>query len=309
MSKKNSDSNEGTRKPLVQNKILLESARIKKIEKFADNQIVLQLKSPRIASIAQPGAFVHIKCAPHLPMRRPMSIMRTSAQDGSFDILFKVTGIGTEALASSSVGDELDTMGPIGKPFKSVRYRRFPLLIGGGVGIPPMIFLADHIRKIASEISPLVLMGSESPFPFKVQPSQIVVSGIPKDVIGAVPLLEDWKVASRLATNQNWPGCYQGNVTELAEQYLNSGFHKNNELEIFACGPTMMLKAVQKLAFKYKIPCEISLEEHMACAVGGCAGCTIETTNSGITEMKRVCVDGPVFDATTVVFPNNSEAF
>ena len=306
MNKKSSDSNEQEKKHQTQSKISLESARIKKIEKFPDDQIVLQLKSPRIASAAQAGTFVHIKCAPHLPMRRPMSIMRVSKQDGTFEILFKVTGLGTQALALSSVGDELDTMGPIGKPFKTDQYRHFPLMIGGGVGIPPMIFLADHIRKTASASSPLVLMGSESPFPFKVQPSQLVVPGIPKDVIGAVPLLEDWRVASRLASNKNLPGCYQGNVTELAEQYLGSNLHNNDELEIFACGPIMMLKAVQKLAFRYKIPCQISLEEHMACAVGGCAGCTIETTNSGITQMKRVCVDGPIFDATTVVFPTTS---
>jgi dihydroorotate dehydrogenase electron transfer subunit len=309
MNRNNPNLKDGDKDQLGRSKILIETARVQKTERFPENQIIIKLESPRIASVAQPGTFVHIKCALHLNMRRPMSIMRVSRQQGSFEILFKVSGQGTQALASCSVGDKLDIMGPIGRPFKSRRYRRLPLLIGGGVGIPPIIFLADNIRKISSQSSPLVLMGSEIPFPFKVQPSRLVVPGIPDDVIGAVPLLEDWKVASRLASNQSRPGCYEGNVTELAEQYLDFNIHNSSELEIFACGPIMMLKVIQKLASKYKVPCEISLEEHMACAVGGCAGCTVETRKAGLTEMKRVCVDGPVFDASSVVFTNSSEVF
>jgi dihydroorotate dehydrogenase electron transfer subunit len=282
--------------------IVVEDAEVLSTTAHAGDQHVIRLRAPEIARRARPGAFVHLRCAPTLAMRRPMSIMLVDGTQGTFDVLFKAHGAGTAELAARKVGETLSAMGPIGLPFKLDAYRPRPLLIGGGVGIPPMVYLSDHMRKLKG-VSPFVVMGSEVPFPFRAQPSRIMVAGMPEGVIGAMPLLEDWGIPSRLASRQGYPGCFEGLVTELAAQWVDAlGTAARDEIEIFACGPTPMLKAVQAFAARYGLPAQLSLEEYMACAVGGCAGCTVRVNLPGGPAMKRVCVDGPVFDAASVVF-------
>lgn len=224
-----------------------------------------------------------------------------SSREGWIELLYKIEGIGTQCLSTRKTGEKLSLLGPIGTPFQEHMNRPSPLLIGGGVGIPPMIFLADSLRKIKDAYQPLVLMGSEIPFPFKVQPSEIIVPGIPEGVIASMPLLDDWNVPSRLASQQDLAGCYQGYVTDLARVWLET-LDKNSlqKVEVFACGPHPMLAAVAALAREFHLPCQVSLEEFMACAVGGCAGCVVEVQTKQGLAMKRVCVDGPVFDAIDV---------
>ena len=94
---------------------------------------------------------------------------------------------------------------------------------------------------------------------------------------------------------------YQGYVTDLAREYLNTlSDDERSQVEVYSCGPHPMLAAVAKLAKEYDLPCQVSLEEYMACAVGGCAGCVVEVQTDNGPAMKRVCVDGPVFEANTV---------
>ncbi|MGI9229124.1 MAG: dihydroorotate dehydrogenase electron transfer subunit [Gammaproteobacteria bacterium] len=283
--------------------ILPEEASILQHDEHAAAQYILRLQAPQIAAAALPGSFVHIRCDPGLPMRRPMSIMRADRKRGWIDVLYKAHGLGTGLLAQQAVGGTLSLLGPIGQPFKLQDYRARPLLIGGGVGIPPMVFLAEHLRASKAELHPFVLMGSEVPFPFPGKPSQIIVDGIPPDVIACMPLLEDWGIASRLTSLNDYSGCFTGYVTELARLWLDSlAEPERAEVEIFSCGPTPMLQAVAELAQAYRLPCQVSLEEYMACAVGGCAGCAVAVHKNGETSMQRVCVDGPVFEADEV-FP------
>jgi len=282
--------------------ILLADATVTSSEAHPGEQHILRVLCPTIAARALPGSFVHLRCAPHLAMRRPMSIMRASRSDGWIDMLFKTHGIGTTLLAERQVGDVVSVLGPIGRPFRLRGYRRRPLLIGGGVGIPPMIFLAEHLRATCPEAEPLVLMGSEVPFPFAARPSRLMVPGVPAATIAAVPLLDDWGIASRLSSTRGYPGCYEGFVTDLARAWLTHSGVDHADVEIFACGPTPMLRAVQHLAHDFALPGELSLEEYMACAVGGCAGCTVSIAQAQGRAMKRVCVDGPVFDAASVIF-------
>jgi dihydroorotate dehydrogenase electron transfer subunit len=196
-------------------------------------------------------------------------------------------------------------MGPIGKPFIVHANRPRALLIGGGVGIPPMVFLAESLReRTDTQWQPLVLMGSEIPFPFRAKPSTILVPGIPDGVIACMPLLDEWGVPSRLASLQDYPGCFNGYVTDLATAWLATLDRSTlNQVEIFSCGPTPMLKSVAAVARKFDVPAQVSLEEFMACAVGGCAGCAVRVETPTGPAMKRVCVDGPVFDSRAV-FPN-----
>ncbi len=284
--------------------IFVEDAEILAHEHFAGAQQVLRLKAPQCAAKALPGSFVHLSCDAALPMRRPMSIMRVSAQDGWIECLYKVVGEGSRLLAERRKGDLLSCLGPIGKPFVLHPERPRPLLLGGGVGIPPMVFIADAMRADKrAKWQPLVLMGSEVPFPFKTRPSTILVPGMPEGVIGCMPLMEDWGFASRLASKQGYAGCFDGFITDLARAWLRSLDAKAlAEVEMFACGPTPMLKAAALLAQEFKIPSQVSLEEFMACAVGGCAGCAVEVRTPEGKAMKRVCVDGPVFDGASV-FP------
>lgn len=281
--------------------ILVEDAEILVHQEHPGQQFYLRVHAPGIAATATPGQFAHIHCGSELPMRRPLSIMRVDANSGWVDFLYKVFGEGTRILSRREENETINLMGPIGKPFELHEDRSRPLLIGGGVGIPPMVFLADAIKQNHSDSSPFVIMGSEIPFPFDARPSQFMLPGIPDGVIGAMPLMEDWGIASRLASLQGYPGCFDGYVTDLARAWLDAlSPDQLQQVEVFACGPHPMLEAVAKLAYDYSLPCQVSLEEFMACAVGGCAGCVVEVKTPQGNAMKRVCVDGPVFDARTV---------
>jgi dihydroorotate dehydrogenase electron transfer subunit len=284
------------------NTIFVEDAAVLAHEAHADKQFILKLRAPQCAAKAQPGSFVHIQCDPLLPMRRPLSIMRANADQGTIEILYKCIGPGLEQLAQKKTGAILSVMGPIGQGFVPHADRPRTLLIGGGVGIPPMVFLAETLRENGdAPWQPLVLMGSEIPFPFRAKPSTILVPGIPDGAIACMPMLDEWGVPSRLASLQDYPGCFQGYVTELAAAWLASlDSAALKQVEIFSCGPTPMLKAVAAVARQFDLPCQVSLEEFMACAVGGCAGCAVRVVTPNGPAMKRVCVDGPVFDARAV---------
>ncbi len=281
--------------------IFAENAEILQHEAYPGAQYLLRVHAPEIASRAEPGSFAHLQVNPNRPLRRPISIMRTDPRNGTVEFLYKVFGEGTALLSERKVGEKLSILGPIGNAFVPHMERSRPLLIGGGVGIPPMIFLADRLRAVQGAYQPFVIMGSEVPFPFQSRPSQIMVPGIPAEVIAGMPLLEDWGIASRLASKQGYPGCFDGYVTDLARAWLDAlGDEQRQQVEIFSCGPHPMLEAVAKLAAEYQLPCQVSMEEFMACGVGGCAGCVVEVQTDQGPAMKRVCVDGPVFNARDV---------
>ena len=279
--------------------IFLEQARVLSQLAYDAEQFVIRLGAPKCAAHAAPGTFAHLTCDVTIPMRRPLSIMRADAGAGWIEMLYKVVGPGLQALAAKKAGDTVSVLGPIGTAFSVHPQRPRTLLLGGGVGIPPMVFLSERLR--GSAYKPLVLMGSEVPFPFRTRPSATIVTGMPAGSTACMPLLEEWGVPSRLASRADFPGCYPGFVTELAAEWLGSlGDKELAEVEIFSCGPTPMLKASAALARRFRVPCQVSLEEFMACGVGGCAGCTVQVATAEGPAMKRVCVDGPVFDAYTV---------
>jgi dihydroorotate dehydrogenase electron transfer subunit len=284
--------------------LFVEDAEVIAHERYEAQQFILKLRAPKCAAAATPGSFAHLSCDESLPMRRPLSIMRADAAAGTIEVLYKVVGPGLRLLASKKAGDRLSTLGPIGNGFVPHPQRPRTLLVGGGVGIPPMIFLAEVLReRTDARWKPLVMMGSEVPFPFRARPSTILVPGIPDGAIACMPMLDEWGVPSRLATLAGYPGCYDGYVTDLAAAWLSSLDRESlAEVEMFACGPTVMLEAAAAVARRHNVPCQVSLEEFMACAVGGCAGCAVRVETQAGPAMKRVCVDGPVFDARGV-FP------
>jgi dihydroorotate dehydrogenase electron transfer subunit len=287
--------------PAHRGTIFLEDAAVLDHRAFDGGQFVLRLAAPRCAATATPGSFIHLTCGPDLPMRRPLSIMRTNRTESWVEVLYKVVGHGLAELALRRPGESLSCLGPIGRGFTADPARPRRLLVGGGVGIPPMVFFAESLAAARISPLPLVLMGSELPFPFELADSRLPAPGLPAGATAAMPLLENLGVPSRLASLSGFSGCHRGYVTELADAWLGSlGADERREAEIFSCGPHGMLVAVAALARRHGVRCQVSLEENMACGVGGCAGCTVLVQTPDGPAMKRVCVDGPVFDAATV---------
>lgn len=182
--------------------IFVEDGEVIDVSTFPGEQYIFRLRAPQCASHALPGSFVHLQCDPGLPMRRPLSIMRANTKEGWIELLFKIVGEGLRLFAEKKLGDKLSLIGPIGHPFEVHAERPNTILIGGGVGIPPMIFLAEHLRNDSKDWQPLVLMGSEIPFPFDLVKSKIDCNWLPNRTNSAIPLLEQWNIPSRLARDR-----------------------------------------------------------------------------------------------------------
>ena len=258
-------------------------------------QYILRLKAPQTARHAEPGQFVHIRVSQGRPLRRPISIMLTDPGNGTVDLLYKAVGEGTRELAHRKAGEMLPMLGPIGRPFDLTDLSKRYVLVGGGVGIPPMIFAADRLAVHADVV---VFAGSEVKFPFALRPSQFLLPGISGNTILGIASLESRGVPSRLASNADMYGCYQGYVPDLAGEYLRalSGTERARTV-VLSCGPHPMLHAVARVARETGVSAQLSLEEHMACGIGGCAGCVVKTIEADGEHYRRVCVDGPVFPA------------
>lgn len=277
------------------NTIFEEEAEVLAHVSYPGNQYILRLKAPKTASHALPGQFVHIRVSEQRQLRRPISIMLADPEQGTINLLYKAVGEGTKELSERKTGERLPMLGPIGQPFDLSDTSRRYVLIGGGVGIPPMLFAADHLNGKADSV---VFAGSEVEFPFALKPSTTILPGIDGNTILGIASLEERGIASRLASNAGLYGCYEGHVPNLAAGYLTA----LNEPErqccvLLSCGPHAMLHAVAKLGRQFNLPTYLSLEEHMACGIGGCAGCVVRTFEDGEEKYRRVCVDGPVFPA------------
>ncbi|OIP99688.1 MAG: dihydroorotate dehydrogenase electron transfer subunit [Zetaproteobacteria bacterium CG2_30_46_52] len=258
-------------------------------------QSILRLLAPKTAKSAKPGQFVHIRVSDALPLRRPISIMLTNPEKGTIDLLYKHIGEGTKQLSERKVGEVLPMLGPIGTPFDVSDTSKRYVLIGGGVGVPPIIFTAD---ALAGKADVVVFAGSEVEFPFALKPSTFILPGITGNTTLTIASLEERNIPCRLASNAGLYGCYEGHVPSLARDYLLAlSDEERSRCVLLSCGPHPMLHAVAKLGRELGVPAQLSLEEFMACAIGGCAGCVVKTIEDGQEKYRRVCVDGPVFAA------------
>ena len=268
---------------------------------YDSDQFIITLKAPKAAKAAKPGEFAFVDCGENTLLRRPLSYLRTNPEKETVEFMYKIIGPGLEALSKMSTGDYVQMMGPIGNGFNHDPLKEIPVFIGGGVGIPPVLFLAEYLKKSNQNITPYAFFGSEIPFPFEVVTSNLTINGLNEADNKTIKDLEDKSIPCRLASLKEFAGCYRGYVTELANSWLsNLCESEKNKIVIYACGPELMLEAVSGLARKHQIDCQLSLEEFMACAIGGCAGCTVKVSSSKDVAMKRVCVDGPVFDAKSI---------
>ncbi len=282
--------------------IFLEDAELLAAREHEGRQITMRLAAPRIAARALPGSFVHVQCGPDLPMRRPLSLMRVDRAAGWIEVLFKILGHGLERLAETRPGQRVSVLGPVGRGFTLDPGRARPVLIGGGVGIPPLVFLAESLAAAgAGSASPVAFFGSELPFPFEVNRAPLALPGAPSEATASMALLDQLGIPSRLASGSPQAGVHAGFVTELAAAWLDRQSAADRaQMLVYACGPEPMLRAATALSRRHGLPVQVCLEEFMACAVGGCAGCTVPVHTPQGRSMKRVCVDGPVFDGEAI---------
>ena len=248
-----------------------EKSIVQSIERLSPSFYRLTLEAPQIAAEAQPGQFVMVACGATLDplLRRPISIHQCS-DDGCLQLVFKVVGRGTQLLSAIRAGQTLDLLGPLGRGF---RLTSGPVaLIGGGIGIAPLLFLAKALKQANQGNAPCrVLLGAQNGE--ELEPLAASFATLGCDV--------------ELATDDGSLGRH-GLITDLLPAHL-PGLSK-----AYACGPHPMMAAVAKLCAAAEVACEVSLEAHMACGLGACLGCAVEGADG---RYKHVCKHGPVFKA------------
>ena len=255
-----------------------ENSVVQKIEQLVDATYRLTLLAPAISAAAQPGQFVMAACgASYDPLlRRPFSIHQVAAEAGTLQLLFKVIGTGTKLLSTLLPGDVVSLIGPLGRGFHFAK--ESPVcLVGGGMGIAPLLFLAQTIlEQPLLPDSCVVLLGSRSA----------------ADTPQLAAAFADLGCLVRIATDDGSLG-HHGLASDLLPPYLST------TKKVFVCGPFAMMAAIAKLSRDSAVPCEVSLEAHMACGLGACLGCTVHGVGGGY---KHVCKHGPVFKAEEVVW-------
>lgn len=248
--------------------------------KVAAGHFVLRLQSPRIAVQAGPGQFVQVLCSdgmdPLLP--RPFSFLSVNKKD--FSILYQVVGKGTALLAQAKRGDSLWVLGPLGNGFNLSSPKSLKVLVGGGVGIPPLYHLAVETMK--QKISPKSI--------------HVFIGARNKSLLLCESDFKKLKVNLHVATDDGSKGS-KGLVTKPLEDFLKKMDPKN--AKIYTCGPTPMLKAVSLLSQKYRVDCEVSVEEPMACGFGVCLGCAVKVKGP---RFAIACTEGPVFKANQILW-------
>ena len=262
------------------------SAKILAHKKITPHHCMVRVESSYLAKTAKAGQFVEVRCGTGVDplLRRPFGIHRI--HKNGIEMLYEVVGKGTEILACKEPGDMLDVIGPLGNGFNlrtTNDERRTTILVAGGIGVAPMAALAESIGSSKNK-KIFVLIGARTG-------SHVVCEVEFKKLGCAVSVTTDDGSKGR-----------KGFVTDALKDLLRTTIN-DERLMIYACGPTPMLKAVALLAKEKSIPCQVSLEEHMACGVGVCLGCPVKVRKDLVdTEYKMVCKDGPVFDAEQVVW-------
>ena len=265
------------------------------------NYFHCKILAAKIASSALPGQFVNIRVSDSIEplLRRPFGVHR--ACPPHVEVLYEVLGQGTQILAQKKAGEYLDIIGPLGCGFTHAQGARSMgpvILVAGGMGVAPLVFLAEKLGKFKiknSKSKNLVLIGAKTA-------NQILCEkefqALGCDV--------------KMATDDGSRG-FKGKVTELLKDILASSFKLQASSRnitkpaacslqpaavIYACGPKPMLKQIAIISQHYNIPAQISLEEHMACGIGACLGCAVNTKNG----YKLVCKEGPVFNAEEIIW-------
>ena len=253
----------------------MEQARAVSQEQIAEGIFSLILQTEKIASSARPGQFVSVYCAQNsrlLP--RPISICDADPAAGQIRLVYRVAGKGTEEFSALRAGGSIRILGPLGNgfPLERMTQEKTALLVGGGIGIPPMLALARALPG-----------NKEAVLGFRDR--QFLTDDLKK------------YANVRIATEDGSAGT-KGNVLDVIRG------EKLKADVIYACGPTPMLRALAQYAGEHRIECYVSLEERMACGIGACLACvckTRETDEHSRVNNRRICADGPVFRTDEII--------
>lgn len=254
-----------------------ETAKVISQEQIGTGIFSMWIQTERIAEAARPGQFISVYSADGsrlLP--RPISICEAEADTGKLRIVYRVAGKGTAEFSGRGEGDTLDIMGPLGNgfPLERMSEGKKAFLIGGGIGIPPMVQLSKML-------------------PGDKESRQIVVGY--RDELFLTEDLE--KNGTLYLASEDGKHGTKGNVLDcIRENGLQADM-------IYACGPTPMLRALKEYAEEHQIECWLSLEEKMACGIGACLACVCrskEVDDHSKVHNKRVCIEGPVFLSTEI---------
>ena len=246
-------------------------------ERLTDTVYRLTLLAPDIAASAKPGQFIMVAChgGSYDPLlRRPFSIHQIST-DGTLQLLYKVVGHGTQLLASALPGQELSLIGPLGRGFH-LDMKSSVCLVGGGMGIAPLLFLASQLVKRGIDTAPVTLLGARTAAEVDCLADSFSKVGCQVQV----------------ATDDGTCG-HRGYVSDLLTQHLDK------KTKVYVCGPHAMMAEVARQCLTAEAACEVSLETHMACGLGACLGCTVYGADG---SYKHVCKHGPVMAAQEVAW-------
>jgi len=234
--------------------------------------LVLEAGDMVRTSFKGPGQFVHIKCGEGLLLRRPISVCSCQEDDPSdlLSVVFEIRGEGTQWLSEREVGEELDVLGMAGNGFPIQPTDRC-LLVGGGIGIPPMLGCAQYTQG----------------------KSTAILGGRSKDKIILTDRFDNTCAKVMIATDDGSLG-HHGFVDALVRQELEQDKAYDY---VLACGPKPMLRTVARVAEEFGIPCLVSMEERMGCGIGACLVCACDMADG---SRKHVCKDGPVFNSKEV---------
>jgi dihydroorotate dehydrogenase electron transfer subunit len=244
---------------------------------------LVSLSAPELADRARPGQFVEIAVESKFTLlRRPFSIARVSKQGpsaGTIDVVFDVSGPGTEWLTTVGLHDTIDVVGPLGTAFPLPKRKVPCLLIGGGYGSAPLFYLAEELTREGLRVD------------------MIVGAATRERILNPI----EAKRASATVTFTTEDGSHgvQGRVTDVLAEVAEA----SRSAVVYACGPMAMLRAVSEVCAELELPVQVAVEEHMACGVGVCFTCVLPIrSKDGEVRMKRSCIDGPVFNGARVAW-------
>lgn len=252
-------------------------------EEVIRNHRVISCVAPEIASQARPGHFVNALTAERFDplLRKPFSIYTVDRERGEISLLYSVVGAITAGMAKKRAGDRLDLVGPLGgRLFQpDSRPDALHVMVGGGYGVPPLVFLARELQQQNAQAQIVFIIGARH-----------------KDLLLCEVELLAAGVDARVATEDGSHGT-TGRVTDALAPLLHQNAGK--PVSVYCCGPTPMMRAVGDLCQSVDVPCQLSVEVSMPCGVGVCMGCVLDLTDG---RRVRCCVDGPVFDSREVVW-------
>lgn len=260
---------------------ILCDAQLLSIQEIASDILYFILDAPAIAQCARPGQFIMLKVPSKGTdplLRRPFSLC--FVDNPRIHLLIQMRGTGTRILQTCAAGQIISIIGPLGNGFTVPESLSEAIIVAGGIGCAPLMYLANFIHKNRPGCTVRFFHGAVTKLytkmftHFNFLPSEPIV-----------------------ATEDGSDG-YKGLVTELISSWLDSGhIKKHSGISMYGCGPNPMLSVLAGKAKVKKIACQVSLEAMMACGVGACMGCIIRGSSG---DYKRVCADGPVFDGTDI---------